>query len=110
MTKPSYQTVPLQKYSPRFRRVAEGILALTGEDTPPRQLKREKGSYSVLASSTQETTAKIVIYEHGKGKTFGKWHFEAMVFICLSGRTEKLPRTFGVTFYLTSFPGSSNGV
>ncbi|HSC78487.1 MAG TPA: hypothetical protein VLB32_07980 [Candidatus Acidoferrales bacterium] len=78
MTKPSYRTVPLQRYSLRFRRVADRIFALTREHLAPKQLRRGKGSYSIIAASTQETTAKILIFERVKGsRTFGRWPLQS---------------------------------
>lgn len=73
MSAPSYRTVPLGEYSDGFRRVAEGIYLLARQRIGEKQIKKLKGSYSIVATSTQERTAKIVIYEQSKGRLFGKW-------------------------------------
>lgn len=68
----SYQTVPLSAYSEQNQRAARQLcemIARSGART-----KRYKGSYSVFGISSQETVAKIVIYEDGKGKLNGDLH------------------------------------
>jgi hypothetical protein len=65
----SYQTVPLSTYSEENQRVAAEFFHMIirlGART-----RRHKGSYSVFGRSSQETVAKIVIYEDGKGKLNG---------------------------------------
>jgi len=44
------------------------------------QAKRYKGSYSIFARHSQETTAKVVIYEQGKGKANGGLHLRHDVY------------------------------
>ncbi len=71
---PSFQTAPLREYSTGFRRVAEQIARLVRNDVPNSQIKQEKGSYSIVASSSQERIAKVVIYEeHLKKRPKGEF-------------------------------------
>ena len=66
----SYQTAPLSAYSAENQRAAAEFydkIARLGART-----KRYKGSYSILGLSSQETVAKVVIYEEGKGKVNGE--------------------------------------
>jgi hypothetical protein len=69
---PSYQTAPLTHYDASFRKHADAIFeemrALVGE-----RAKRYKGSYSILARTSSETVAKIVIYQRGLGRENGVW-------------------------------------
>jgi hypothetical protein len=65
----SYQTAPLAPYTAKHRQVAEELyrkIAQLGART-----KRYKGSYSIFGKSSQETAAKVVICEEGKGKAAG---------------------------------------
>ena len=69
---PSYQTAPLTHYDASFRKQADAVFeemrALFG-----RRAKRYKGSYSILAKTTAETVAKIIIYQRGLGRENGAW-------------------------------------
>jgi len=65
----SYQTAPLAAYTAKHRQVAEDLynkIAQLGART-----KRYKGSYSISGKLSQETAAKVVICEEGKGKANG---------------------------------------
>jgi hypothetical protein len=73
----SYQTAPLTAYSAENQRSASELceqIARLGARTKP-----HKGSYSVFGPASQETTAKIIIYEEGKGKVNGKSHLRTGV-------------------------------
>ncbi len=67
---PSYQTAALTHYNASLRQQADAIFeemrALFG-----RRAKRYKGSYSILAETSAETVAKIVIYQQGTGRENG---------------------------------------
>jgi hypothetical protein len=69
----SYQTAPLQDYSPEFQELARHLFQRVSEIIGLQQPKEYRGSYSILASSSSATVAKIIIYESGKGKTNGNW-------------------------------------
>ena len=71
--KPSYQTIPLEEYSPEFQGLAHRLFQRVVEIIGTHQPKPYKGSYSILASTSSATVAKIIIYEAGKGKTNGNW-------------------------------------
>ncbi len=73
MSEPSYQTARLREYSAGFRSVAERIFSLTREKVPDSQTVEWPGSFSILATTTQETAAKIIVYENGQGKMNGTW-------------------------------------
>ncbi len=73
MTEASYQTAPLTQYSDRFRDVAEELFHLVEARIDRGRGKRFKGSYSVIASTSSETAAKIIIYERHRGKRNGDW-------------------------------------
>jgi hypothetical protein len=69
---PSYQTAPLTHYNASFRKQADAIFeemrALIGQ-----RAKRYKGSYSILAKTSADTVAKIIIYQRGLGRENGVW-------------------------------------
>jgi hypothetical protein len=74
----SYQTAPLVAYSAEHRQVAEEFcnkIARLGART-----KRYKGSYSIFGMWSQETAAKVVICEDGKGKANGGLHLRPGVY------------------------------
>jgi hypothetical protein len=61
----TYKTAPLVDYSQNFQDVAAELFQLV---SPSSGGKTEKGSYSFRMSNySHEMTAKIVIYERGKG-------------------------------------------
>ena len=70
---PSYQTVPLEMYSPEHQRLADRLYQRVRDIVGSDQPKPHKGSYSIVASTSSATAAKIIIYESGKGKTNGNW-------------------------------------
>ncbi len=69
----SYQTDPLRCYRAEFRDMAERIFSTAAAKLLPRQAWRWKGSYSFFRLDSNETVAKIIIYEHGVGKTNRDW-------------------------------------
>ena len=69
-TETSYQTEPLAEYSPALRERAAALFRLL-EARARGKTRAHKGSFSVLAASSEATAAKIVIYEAGKGKMNG---------------------------------------
>jgi hypothetical protein len=72
LTGPSYQTAPLVEYPEKLQDVAEDLF----EAVRPRignRTKRYKGSFSLLARSSSETAAKLVIYQRGLGRENGRW-------------------------------------
>lgn len=70
-TETSYQTAPLADYSPVFRERAAALFRLVAERVGGARAKQFKGSFSVIAASSDATAAKILIYEAGKGKING---------------------------------------
>ncbi|MGH9552775.1 MAG: hypothetical protein ACRD3W_25575, partial [Terriglobales bacterium] len=69
----SYQTAPLEMYSvinqALARRLYDRVAAVVGSN----RVQGYKGSYSVLASTSEATVGKIIICESGRGKTNGDW-------------------------------------
>jgi hypothetical protein len=58
-----------------------------------RRARRYKGSYSILAKSSGETVAKIIIYQRGLGRENGAWPvLEDGVYVLVraNGETEPL--------------------
>jgi hypothetical protein len=77
----SYQTAPLSAYSGENQRTAEDLyekIAQLGART-----KRYKGSYSIFGISLQETIAKIVICEDGKGKMNGGFNLRHGIYVLI---------------------------
>ena len=72
-THASYQTAPLDAYSPEYQQLAQRAFERIGEIVRSDQPKHYKGSYSILAATSSATVAKIIIYESGKGRTNGNW-------------------------------------
>ena len=70
-TETSYQTAPLADYIPELRERAAALFRLVAARVGGAGAKEFKGSFSVLAASSDATAAKIVIYESGKGKING---------------------------------------
>jgi len=70
-TETSYQTVPLMEYSSALRERATALFHLVTERVGATRARECKGSFSVLAASSEATAAKIMIYEGGKGKING---------------------------------------
>ncbi|HWC96057.1 MAG TPA: hypothetical protein VG456_04895 [Candidatus Sulfopaludibacter sp.] len=70
-TETSYQTVPLEEYRADLRERAAALFRLLVERAGVARSKQFKGSFSILAASSEATAAKIVIYETGKGKING---------------------------------------
>jgi hypothetical protein len=71
-TEASYQTVPLAEYGPELRARASALFQLVTERVGAARAKEHKGSFSVLAASSEATAAKIMIYESAKGKINGR--------------------------------------
>lgn len=71
--RPSYQTVPLEEYSQEFQGLAHRLFQRVSDIIGTHQPKPNRGSYSVLAATSQATVAKVIIFEDGKGKTNGYW-------------------------------------
>ena len=70
-TETSYQTAPLAAYSPELRNRAGVLFRLVSERTGSARAREHRGSFSILAGSSEATAAKIVIFEAGKGKING---------------------------------------
>jgi hypothetical protein len=70
-TETSYQTAPLADYTPALRDRASALFRLVTERAGPSRVKEHRGSFSVIAASSDATAAKILIYEAGKGKVNG---------------------------------------
>ncbi len=68
MSGPAYQTVDLAAYRPAYRRVAGEVFRLLQARISAARLPRPKGSYSIVPRSTEQRIAKIVIYQHDRGK------------------------------------------
>ncbi len=70
-TESSYQTAPLVEYSQAFQERAAALFRLVAERVGAARAREHKGSFSVIAASSDATAAKIMIYEMGKGKING---------------------------------------
>jgi hypothetical protein len=68
----SYQTAPLTEYSPALLHRANALFDLVTERVGAARAKEHKGSFSVLAVSSEATAAKVMIYESAKGKINGR--------------------------------------
>jgi hypothetical protein len=66
----SYQTAPLVDYAPALRERAAELFRRI-EERVGLKAKEHKGSFSVFATASDATAAKILIYESGKGKMNG---------------------------------------
>jgi hypothetical protein len=71
--RPSYQTIPLEEYSQEFQGVARRLFQRVSDIIGTHQSKSYRGSFSILAATSQATVAKVIIYEDGKGKINGNW-------------------------------------
>jgi hypothetical protein len=70
-TETSYQTAPLVDYSPAFRERAAALFRLVAERVGAARAREHKGSFSIIAATSDATAAKIIIYESSKGKING---------------------------------------
>ena len=70
-TETSYQTAPLAEYDPVLLERATALFRHAAQRVGPARAKRHKGSFSIIAASSEATAAKIVIYEAGRGKVNG---------------------------------------
>jgi hypothetical protein len=68
--RPSYQTIPLEEYSQEFQGIAHRLFQRVSDIIATHQPKPYRGSYSILAATSQTTVAKVIIYEDGKGKIY----------------------------------------
>ena len=95
-TETSYQTAPLADYSPTLRGRATDLFRRI-EKRAPAKAREHRGSFSLLATSSDATAAKIVIYEVGKGKMNG--HDPQLadgVYVLIRVPTATVGRTIGV--------------
>ena len=69
-TETSYQTAPLADYDPALRARAIDLFRRIRQRAAARA-REHKGSFSLLAVSSEATAAKVLIYEAGKGKMNG---------------------------------------
>jgi hypothetical protein len=72
---PSYQTKPLAEYAERYLEVARELLRRVLERVPSSHVKERDGSFSITATSSAETAAKIVLYDPEIGKPSATWPF-----------------------------------
>ena len=95
-TETSYQTAPLASYAPALRELASVLFRLV-ERKAGASARVHRGSYSVMAGSSEATAAKIVIYEAGKGKMNGfDPELEDGVYILIRVPRTSTGRTIGV--------------
>jgi hypothetical protein len=73
MAKASYQTAPLTSYGKQHQDFAEKLYNALSPRLGLQLSKKYKGSYSFFLKEAGPTSAKIIIYEDGKGKTNGEW-------------------------------------
>ncbi len=71
MRLPWYRTAKLAEYYDGFQQVAREVCELVRQEVGARQVKRREGNYSIIATSTQETVAKIIIYQADRGNLVG---------------------------------------
>jgi hypothetical protein len=67
----AYKTGILADYQRAYLDIAEDIFARLSGRVPWSQLKRHKGSFTIVAANSQETAAKIVIYDLEVGRDMG---------------------------------------
>jgi hypothetical protein len=67
----SYQTAPLIKYNSNLQRRAADLFQRIAHRVGVGRAKQYKGSFSIFATTSQATAAKVVIHEAGKGKMNG---------------------------------------
>ena len=72
---PCYQTGVIERYQSDFIREASRLFELTREQVFPEHVDHHcrvyEGSFSIIATSTDETAAKIVMYQEGIGRWLG---------------------------------------
>lgn len=68
----SYQTAPLVEYSAMLRGRASELFDRVRNLVGDSRVKEYKGSFSIFASTSDSTAAKIMIYEVGNGKLNGR--------------------------------------
>jgi len=72
---PCYQTVAITRYSPIIQKDAMTLFALVRSrvtlDPDIEHCQVREGSYSIVATTSREVTAKIVMHERGVGKWIG---------------------------------------
>jgi hypothetical protein len=73
MAERSYKTDKLREYSTSFCQVAEQIFRLASRQVGTQRTVQHEGSYSITATTTDETVAKILIFEPDRGRRFGNW-------------------------------------
>ncbi len=95
----SYQTAPLIKYSSTLQRMAVDLFQRIAQRVGVRRAKQYKGSFSIFATTSQVTVAKIVIHEAGKGKMNGDDPLLAngvYILVRTAGNQNARARTIGV--------------
>lgn len=96
-TETSYQTAPLADYSKSLRDRASALFRLVAERTGSARVKEHRGSFSVIAASSEATAAKIVIFENGKGKMNGPdLRLDDGIYILIRLQGNAIGRTLGV--------------
>jgi hypothetical protein len=104
----SYQTAPLQDYSHEFQGLARRLFQRVGEIVGSQQPKEYRGSYSVLASSSSASVAKIIIYETGKAELTATGPTSRMEFTRSYVRTTRLVTESGESSSRPAFRLNSN--
>jgi len=95
-TESSYQTAPLNLYDPDLAGRATALFRCVAARVGHRA-KRHRGSFSVIAGSSDATAAKIVIFEAGKGKTNGpNPHLANGVYVLIRLPGDATGQTIGV--------------
>jgi hypothetical protein len=95
-TETSYQTAPLADYDAALRGRALDLFHRV-EKRAPAKAREHKGSFSLLASASDATAAKILVYEAGKGKMNG--HDPQLadgVYVLIRVPADAIGRTLGV--------------
>lgn len=73
MADQGYQTAPLVDYYEEFQTLAGNLFSLVQAGLPSGKVKHYKGSYSVFFKRSNETAAKIIIFQEGIGKPIRNW-------------------------------------
>jgi hypothetical protein len=93
----SYQTAPLVDYAVALRERAAELFRRVSERAGPARSRQYKGSFSILAQSSDATAAKIVVYQTGKGKINGTDPLlEDGVYVLIRVPSNAAGRTIGV--------------
>jgi hypothetical protein len=71
---PSYQTAPMEEYSPRFRVLATNLFDMVQRRVGLAKAVSYDGSFSLLLKASSQTIAKIIVFEAGRARSTATGH------------------------------------